>query len=70
MRQFNAGISVYNNIDKIKLSAVKEPSGSKGLLSPMRTGNNNKEDKKADPMVRVAYHVQAIREKRQKVNGV
>jgi hypothetical protein len=69
MRQFNAGISVYNNIDKIKLGSVKEESGPKGLLSPMRMGNKNKEDKQADPMVRVAYHVQAIREKRQKVNG-
>jgi hypothetical protein len=69
MRQFNPSISAYMNINKIKLDDAK-PSAATGLLSPMRMPGNNRDAEKADPAARVAYHVKAIREKRQKKNGV
>ena len=69
MRQFNPSISSYMNINKIKLTDTK-PSAATGLLSPVRMSNKNKGVEKADPAVRVAHHVRAIREKRQKKNGV
>jgi len=68
MRRFNPSISAYMNVNKIELENKKEPTGS-GLLSPMRMPGMNKNDKKADPAARVAYHVKAIREKRQNKNG-
>tara|TARA_R100001510_G_C7647586_1_gene204924 strand:+ start:1723 stop:1932 length:210 start_codon:yes stop_codon:yes gene_type:complete len=69
MRQFNPSISAYMNINKIKLDDAK-PSAATGLLSPMRMPGSNRDAEKADPAARVAYHVKAIREKRQKKNGV
>ena len=69
MRQFNPSISAYMNINKIKLDNTKT-SAATGLLSPMRMPGNNKSAEKADPAARVAYHVKAIREKRQKKNGI
>ena len=69
MRNFNPSIPAYMNMNKIKLESKKE-TPSTGLLSPVRMGSKNKEDKMADPAVRVAYHVKAIRDKRQNRNGV
>jgi hypothetical protein len=69
MRQFNPSISSYMNVNKIKLNNRK-PAATSGLLSPMRMSGKDKSAEKADPAVRVAYHVQAIREKRQNKNGV
>jgi len=67
-RQFNPVVNAYHNMSA-KETEIKKPRQTSGLLTPKNGMPISTDEDLSQPVTRVKKHLQAIRERRENING-
>jgi hypothetical protein len=67
-RQFNPVVNAYYNMSA-KETEIKKPKPTRGLLTPTNGMPITVDEDLSQPVTRVKKHLQAIRERRENING-